>query len=96
MYVLGERCSMIPDKNGHFGEFGGRFVPETLMALVSELEVVFNKLQKDSLFKKEFKFLLEEYAGRPTNLYLAKKLSAHLKTLKVYLKREDLLHTGAP
>ena len=86
---------MIPDKQGHFGEFGGKFVPETLMALLEELEAVFYSLKKDKAFKKEFNFYLREYAGRPTNLYFAQKLSGYLKSLKVYLKREDLLHTGA-
>jgi len=85
----------LPDKKGHFGEFGGRYVPETLMALLEELEEVFLSLRKDKTFKEEFHFYLKEYAGRPTNLYLAECLSRHLKTLKVYLKREDLLHTGA-
>ncbi len=84
-----------PDKRGHFGEFGGRYAPETLMAVLAQLEQEFAKVQKDPSFKKEFLFYLKEYAGRPTNLYHAKRLSAHLKTLKVYLKREDLLHTGA-
>jgi len=85
----------IPDKHGHFGEFGGRYLPETLIALHDELTEVFNKCRKDPSFKKEFHSLLTEYAGRPTNLYYANRLSAHLHTLKVYLKREDLLHTGA-
>lgn len=85
----------LPDKNGHFGEFGGRYVPETLMSLLEDLDKVFKSLSKDKKFQKEFNFYLKEYAGRPTNLYLAKRLSARLKTLKVYLKREDLLHTGA-
>lgn len=85
----------IPDKNGHFGEFGGRYVPETLMSLLDDLEKVFNSLKNDRAFKEEFHFYLQQYAGRPTNLYSAKRLSGHLKTLKVYLKREDLLHTGA-
>lgn len=85
----------LPDKHGHFGEFGGRFAPETLMAVLTALEKEFYKIQKDPTFKKEFNYYLKEYAGRPTNLYLAKRLSEHLKTLKVYLKREDLLHTGA-
>jgi len=86
---------MIPDKHGHFDEFGGRFVPETLMALLDELESVFKKASKDKKFKKEFHYYLTEYAGRPTQLYFAKRLSEQLKILKVYLKREDLLHTGA-
>jgi tryptophan synthase beta chain len=85
----------LPDKSGHFGQFGGCYAPETLMGLLLDLEKEFAKVQKDKSFKKEFEFYLKEYAGRPTNLYFAKRLSAHLKTLKVYLKREDLLHTGA-
>ncbi len=84
-----------PDKLGHYGQFGGRFVPETLMTLLFDLEKEFAKAAKDPLFKKEFAHYLKEYAGRPTNLYLAQRLSQQLKTLKVYLKREDLLHTGA-
>ena len=89
------REKMLPDKKGHFGEFGGRFVPETLMSLLSDLEKVFYSFKKDKKFKEEFAYYLKEYAGRPTNLYLASRLSRHLKKLKVYLKREDLLHTGA-
>lgn len=86
---------MRPDKKGHFGEFGGRYVPETLMALLTDLENQFEHLRKDKAFKKEFLGYLHEYAGRPTKLFYAERLSKHLKTLKVYLKREDLLHTGA-
>lgn len=89
------RIMALPDKTGHFGKFGGKYVPETLMALLDDLEKVYKSLKSDRAFKKEFDFYLTEYAGRPTNLYYAKRLSAHLKTLKVYLKREDLLHTGA-
>jgi len=85
----------IPDKYGHFGAYGGRYVPETLMNLLLDLEVEFARCWKDPAFKKEFRFYLEEYAGRPTRLYFAERLSRDLKTLKVYLKREDLLHTGA-
>ncbi|MBU0468411.1 MAG: tryptophan synthase subunit beta [Candidatus Omnitrophica bacterium] len=85
----------LPDKSGHFGEFGGQYVPETLMAVLDELLGVYNSLKKDKAFQKEFAFYLKEYAGRPTNLYFAKRLSEQLRTLKVYLKREDLLHTGA-
>src|SRR5436853_3082767 len=84
-----------PDRTGHFGEFGGRYVPETLVPLHEELEKTFKALIKDPKFKRAFAYLLKEYAGRPTNLYLAERLSKQLKTLKVYLKREDLLHTGA-
>jgi len=85
----------LPDQTGHFGEFGGKYVPETLMALLDDLERTFKRLKSDRAFKQEFQYYLKEYAGRPTNLYFAPRLSAHLKTLKVYLKREDLLHTGA-
>jgi tryptophan synthase beta chain len=85
----------LPDKYGHFGAFGGKYAPETLMALIEDLEVHFTKLRRDKKFKEEFQFLLREYAGRPTNLYLANRLSKHFKKLKIYLKREDLLHTGA-
>lgn len=84
-----------PDTKGHFKEFGGKYVPETLMRMLAELEKVFGSLKNDRKFKKELPFYLKEYAGRPTNLYLATRLSKHLKKLKVYLKREDLLHTGA-
>ncbi len=85
----------LPDKFGHFGEFGGKYVPETLMSALEELEIIFSKARKDKKFKDEFAHYLKEYAGRPTNLYLAKRLSSHFKHLKIYLKREDLLHTGA-
>src|SRR3989339_1779993 len=85
----------LPDKKGHFGEFGGQYVPETLMAVLDELLGVYNSLKKDKAFQKEFAFYLKDYAGRPTNLYFAERLSEQLKTLKVYLKREDLCHTGA-
>jgi len=81
--------------HGHFGDFGGQYVQETLMSLLYDLEKIYGKLKQDRAFRKEFAFYLREYAGRPTNLYFARRLSAHLKTLKVFLKREDLLHTGA-
>jgi tryptophan synthase beta chain len=86
---------VFPDKHGHYGQFGGRFVPETLITLLLDLEREYSKLRKDPAFKKEFTFYLNEYAGRSTRLYYAERLSQQLKTLKVYLKREDLLHTGA-
>ncbi len=84
-----------PDKRGHFGIFGGKFVPETLMAPLDELERAYLSVQKDPLFHRELNSLLRDYAGRPTPLYLAKGLSAELKGGKIYLKREDLTHTGA-
>src|SRR3989338_6767975 len=85
----------LPDRNGHFGKFGGKYVPETLMAPLGELEKVFRAALRDPSFKKELDYHLREYAGRPTPLYEAKRLSKHLKTLNVYFKREDLLHTCA-
>lgn len=85
-----------PDKKGYYGSYGGRFVPETLVPLVLELERFYRSLLKDSSFWREWQNLLQEYGGRPTPLYFAKRLSQHLGGhIKVYLKREDLLHTGA-
>ncbi len=83
-----------PDSKGYFGEFGGKFIPETLTRCLKELESSFNFLKKDKSFNKELSFYLKEYAHRPTSLYFAKNLSKRVN-LKVYLKREDLLHTGA-
>ncbi len=85
---------MLPDKRGHFGVFGGRFVPETLSYALDELEKVYARAKKDKKFQQELAYYLHEYAGRPTSLYFAKNLSQYLG-FKVYLKREDLLHTGA-
>ncbi|MDD5120185.1 MAG: tryptophan synthase subunit beta [Candidatus Omnitrophica bacterium] len=85
----------VPDRTGHFGEFGGRFVPETLIYALDELEKEYLEAKENKEFAKEFSFLLREYAGRPTALYLAKNLSRHLGIMKIYLKREDLLHTGS-
>jgi tryptophan synthase beta chain len=84
-----------PDKRGHFGVFGGKFVPETLMAPLDELERAYLSVRKDPLFHRELNSLLKDYAGRPTPLYYARGLSAKLKGAKIYLKREDLTHTGA-
>lgn len=85
-----------PSKKGYFGAYGGRFVPETLMPLLFELEKAYRKVLKDPSFWREWGNLLREYAGRPTPLYCAKNLSQYLGGhIKVYLKREDLLHTGA-
>ncbi len=85
---------MLPDKRGYFGEFGGRFVPETLIPALKALDEAYQKARKDPSFKKELNYYLQEYAGRPTPLYFAQRLSDYLG-YKVYLKREDLLHTGA-
>jgi tryptophan synthase beta chain len=81
--------------NGRFGEYGGQYIPETLMNAVNELEEAYNKYKNDPEFKREFKDLLVNYAGRPSLLYEAKKMSEDLGGAKIYLKREDLNHTGA-
>lgn len=82
-------------KNGKFGEFGGRYIPETLVPAVEELEESYLKVRKDSAFKKELDYYLREYAGRPTPLYFARNLTEKVGGAKIYLKREDLLHGGA-
>ena len=87
---------MLPDKKGHFGIFGGKFVPETLMPALEAVEKAYKLSRKDKSFQKELNYLLTKYAGRPTPLYFAKNLSRHLgNRFKIYIKREDLLHTGA-
>ncbi len=86
---------MLPDKQGHFGQFGGRFVPETLMPALLELEEAYGRIRRDPDFKKELAGLLKDYVGRPSPLYFAKHLTEALGGPKVYLKREDLNHTGA-
>jgi len=81
--------------DGKYGKYGGRFVPETLMAAIKELEEVYEQIKNDPDFKKELEYYLSEYAGRPTPLYYAENLSKKLGGPKIYLKREDLLHGGA-
>src|SRR5579863_7609387 len=80
---------------GRFGAYGGRYVPETLMAALQELEAAYAEARQDKGFRDEFHRLLAEYAGRPTPLFFARRLSQELGGAKIYLKREDLLHTGA-
>ncbi|ADQ15569.1 tryptophan synthase subunit beta [Halanaerobium hydrogeniformans] len=80
---------------GYFSEFGGRFVPETLIPVLDELEEVYNHYKNDPAFKKQLKSLLADYSGRPTALYYAEQLSKYYGGAKIYLKREDLNHTGA-
>jgi len=84
-----------PDQHGHFGPYGGRFVPETLMTALLELETAYGEARKDPMFRNELSALLQEFAGRPTPLYFAERLTKELGGAKIYLKREDLLHTGA-
>ncbi len=85
----------LPDKRGYFGTYGGRFVPETLMPALEELEKAFSVCLKDKDFRNELDLLRKTYIGRPTPLYFAKRFTDHLSGAKIYLKREDLAHTGA-
>ena len=82
-------------KDGRFGDFGGKYIPETLAPAIEELEKNYMKIRNDPVFKKELKKFLIEYAGRPTPLYFAKNLTERAGGAKIYLKREDLLHGGA-
>jgi len=84
-----------PDERGHFGMFGGRFVAETLMPLVLELEAAYARAKSDPAFQAEMNGYLEHYVGRPSPLYFAERMSEHLGGAKIYFKREDLNHTGA-
>jgi len=84
-----------PDVSGHFGPFGGRYVPETLMHPLQELEAEYFRSQHDPEFQRELSYYLREFCGRPTPLYYAERLTRELGGAKIYLKREDLLHTGA-
>ncbi len=85
----------LPDARGHFGRYGGRFVPETLMAPLVDLTKAYAAAQRDGRFRAELAKLLRDYAGRPTPLYFARHLSEHVGGARIYLKREDLCHTGA-
>src|SRR6266478_2722470 len=84
-----------PDAQGRFGPYGGRYVPETLVAPLEELEQAYAEARKDPEFKSELDSLLRDFAGRPTPLQFASRLSEHLGGPRIYIKREDLLHTGA-
>ncbi|MEO2153046.1 MAG: tryptophan synthase subunit beta [Aquificota bacterium] len=85
----------LPDERGYFEEFGGKFVPETLMSALEELAREYEKAKQDPNFQKEFEYYLKEYVGRPTPLYYARRLTEYVGGAKIYLKREDLNHTGA-
>ncbi|MBI3414960.1 MAG: pyridoxal-phosphate dependent enzyme, partial [Verrucomicrobia bacterium] len=87
--------SNLPDAQGHFGPYGGRYVPETLMHPLQELEAEYFRAQHDPEFQKELSYYLTEFVGRPTPLYFAERLTKELGGAKIYLKREDLNHTGA-
>jgi tryptophan synthase beta chain len=84
-----------PDARGHFGPYGGRFVPETLMHPLEELTAAYEQAKSDPEFRRELELLLANYVGRPTPLMFAERLTAHLGGARIYLKREDLCHTGA-
>ena len=86
---------MLPDDKGYFGDYGGRFVPETLMPALDELTAAYEKVKADATFWAEFESLSRDYSGRPTPLYLAERLSEHCGGAQFFLKREDMAHTGA-
>ncbi len=85
----------LPDRQGHFGQFGGKYVSETLMPILKELENAYDNCKNDREFKAQFSYYLQQYVGRPNPLYFAEKLTKRLGGAKIYLKREDLNHTGA-
>jgi len=87
--------STIPNTKGRFGKYGGQYVPETLMPAILELDSVYARLRRDRTFQKDFQECLKQYVGRPTPLYFARQLTKTLGGAKIYLKREDLCHTGA-
>ncbi len=85
----------LPDGTGHFGPYGGRYVPETLVHPLQELEAEYFRCEEDPAFRREFRYYLREFVGRPSPLYFAERLTRELGGARIYLKREDLLHTGA-
>src|SRR6059058_3478924 len=89
------RTESLPDLRGHFGPYGGMFVPETLMSALHDLAAEYERAKNDPAFQNELSILLRDFAGRPTPLYFAERLTNQLAGPKIYLKREDLLHTGA-
>jgi tryptophan synthase beta chain len=95
MSALAQSPSTLPDEAGRFGPYGGRYVPETLVHPLQELEAEYWRCQQDPGFQRELQYYLREFAGRPTPLYFAERLTRELGGAKIYLKREDLLHTGA-
>jgi len=92
---MDQATATLPDATGHFGKYGGVFVPETLVGALRQLEAEYRRSQSDPDFAREFETYLREFVGRPSGLYFAKRLSDHFGGAKIYLKREDLNHTGA-
>ena len=86
---------LLPDIRGYFGEYGGRYVPETLVPALKKLTAAYEAAKTDPVFWSEFEKLSRDYSGRPTPLYLAERLTEHCGGAQIYLKREDLAHTGA-
>src|ERR1700688_4410082 len=95
MELMSNATKTWPDAKGRFGPYGGRYVPETLVAPLEELERAYADARKDPSFQKEIDYLLKTFAGRPTPLQFASRLTEHLGGPRIYIKREDLLHTGA-
>lgn len=95
MSTTASPVSQVPDARGRFGPYGGRFVPETLMAALDQLDRAYREAKADPAFTAEFTGLLNDYVGRPSRLYFAKRLTEHAGGARIYLKREDLNHTGA-
>ena len=93
--MIARETPSLPDERGRFGDFGGKFVPETLMAALAQLEASYLEVREEPAFKSELDHLLHTYAGRPTPLYYAQNLTRQCGGAKIYLKREDLAHTGA-
>ena len=93
--MVSNQTILMPDGKGRFGDFGGKFVPETLMAALTELEYAYLSAKEDGEFQDRLSYLLHNYVGRPTALYYAENLTRHCGGAKIYLKREDLAHTGA-
>jgi tryptophan synthase beta chain len=93
--TLGNSTYSLPDESGHFGVYGGRYIPETLLPAVEELTSRYLQLKKDEDFQQEYRYYLKNFVGRETPLYLAERLTARAGGAKIYLKREDLCHTGA-
>ena len=92
---MSKEASAVPDTTGHYGQFGGCFAPETLMTPLDDLVAAYDEAKADPSFQAELDDLLQNYCGRPTPLYFAERWTERLGGAKIYLKREDLLHTGA-